>query len=242
MKYCEGCGRKVASSDKYCSKCGKSLIVVGVAKANNESLGTASMVLGIISLVLSFIINLLVFPLALSGFVMGIANKAQKGKKVSGIILNALAMFMAIMVFVTWIFVITFGLIAYYEDKDPIPNHNDQDNVWGTWNCKEISSIGADKYDLTVKLINDDTFTVSKYDNQKDYIEGTYTFNNESINKITKSHKIYSLELKGEKEYKNNDFKEDIDKEYEMVITKTKKDYYAVFNVSDIDKPYYCTK
>ena len=55
-------------------------------KKSGEGLGTASLVLGIISLVLSFTCIIffpifLVIPLALVGLILGIVNKAKKGKK-----------------------------------------------------------------------------------------------------------------------------------------------------------------
>lgn len=246
MKYCEECGQKVENNDKYCPKCGKNLVVVKTNKGGNdnkETLGTVSMVFGIISLVLSFIINLLIFPLALSGFIMGIANKAQNGKKISGIILNALAMFVAIVVFVTCILIVVFSLLAYYDEEEKVdPVQNVQEEILGTWNCKEVTSIADNTYDLTILLNPDNTFSIYKYDTKNDYVEGTYKFDDEGVNRITKSYKLYSLDLSGKKEYENNDFKKEIDKDYEMVITKAKKDLHAVFTADDIEKPYYCIK
>lgn len=243
MKYCEECGQKIGSNDKYCPKCGKSFILVKTSKDNKETLGTISMIFGVISLILSFVINLLIFPLALSGFIIGVVNKAQSGKKISGIILNALAMFIAIVVFITCVLIVIFSLVAYYDEEENTDlTPSVQEEILGTWNCKEVIGLTNNTYDLTILLNNDNTFSIYKYDDKKDYVEGTYEFTDEGVRKITKSYKLYSLDLNGYKEYENNDFKANVDKDYEMVITKTKKDLHAVFNIDDIDKPYYCTK
>ena len=243
MKFCNNCGEKLKNGELYCPNCGKEVGKEIVIKENKEGLGTASMVIGIISLVLSFIINLGAIPIALIGLILGIVNKAQKGKKVSGIILNTIAMILSVVVFI----VIIVLFIVHIPDidthiKEPVIEEPKQEEVLGVWNCKDISSIADNTYELTLTINNDNTFILAKYDTPKDYIEGTYEFEENDIDRFVKPYHLYSIELEGKKEYKNGDYKGEIDVDYDMVITKTKKDMHAVISNDDTDKPYYCTK
>ena len=106
MKFCNNCGEKLKSGELYCSNCGKSVENEIVVENKKEGLGTASMIIGIISLILVFIISLGVLPLALVGLILGIVNKTQKGKKVSGIILNTIAMILSFIVFIILIIIL----------------------------------------------------------------------------------------------------------------------------------------
>ena len=118
MKYCPKCGKENNSEAKFCKECGAAIEENNTSNVVNnttevqkhEGLGTASMVMGIIALVLSFTCFVIfplfiVIPLALVGLILGIVNKVQKGKKFSGIILNAVAIFVAILMTVLFVFV-----------------------------------------------------------------------------------------------------------------------------------------
>ena len=106
MKYCSRCGKQNESNSLFCISCGErfEVDVTGTntdENKNTEGLGTASMIIGIIALVLSFtcifiLPVIIIFPLALVGFILGIVNKAKKGKKISGIILNGIALLISI--------------------------------------------------------------------------------------------------------------------------------------------------
>ncbi len=106
MKYCPKCGSENKEEVKFCSKCGASFEkeVENEVKSNKptkEGLGTASLVIGIIALVFSFtciffLPIFIILPLALVGLILGIVNKAKKGKKFAGIILNAFALVISI--------------------------------------------------------------------------------------------------------------------------------------------------
>ena len=96
--YCEKCGKEMKDNQQFCTNCGNQIT------NNNESLGTASMVIGIISLILTFIFSVMTLPLSITGLILGIINKAKKGKKISGIILNGISIVLS--------FVIIFILIV----------------------------------------------------------------------------------------------------------------------------------
>ena len=246
MKFCNNCGEKLKSGELYCSNCGKSVENEIVVENKKEGLGTASMIIGIISLILVFIISLGVLPLALCGLILGIVNKTQKGKKVSGIILNTIAMILSFIVFIILIIILMVKLpeVNYNEHTyiEPMPNEETKEEVLGVWNCKNISNIKDDNYELTLTVNNDNTFILSKYDSPKNYIEGTYEFEESEVDRFIKPYKFCTLELEGKKEYKNGDYKGEIDVDYDMVITKTKKDMHAVISNDENNTPYYCTK
>ena len=241
MKFCDNCGQKLKTEDQYCPNCGQKIGARVVIRENKEGLGTASMVIGIISLVLAFIISVGVFPLAIVGLILGIVNKADKGKKVSGIILNIIAILLSIMIFIAFLVVLMIAIPdsdSDYEIRD-IPEDSHKEEVVGVWNCKNVKDLEKKDYELTLTVNNDDTFIVASYETPKDYVEGTYDF---EVNNIIRSYKFYSLELEGQKEYKNGDYKGVNNIEYKMVITKIDKEVHAVLNNDDQEKTYYCTK
>ena len=65
-----------------------------VISNTNEKLGIVSLIIGIIALLLSFILNVLNLPIAITGLIFGIHNIKKKGKNKVGIILNVLAIIM----------------------------------------------------------------------------------------------------------------------------------------------------
>lgn len=248
MKFCNNCGEKLKEGEVYCPNCGKEVGKEIIVKENKEGLGTASMIIGIISLILVFIISLGIIPLAFCGLILGIVNKAQRGKKISGIILNTIAMILSFIVFIAVIAILIINTPIPEEDYnegihvDPIPSEESKEEVLGTWNCKKISNIKDETYELTLTVNNDNTFVLSKHDTPKDYIEGTYNFEESEVDRFIKPYKFCALELEGKKEYKNGDYKGETDVDYDMVITKTKKDMHAVISNAENDIPYYCTK
>ena len=128
MKYCPKCGEENKEDAKFCKACGTAMDGNTTSTGGNnvtevkksEGLGTASMIMGIIALVLSFtcfvILPLfIVIPLSLTGLILGIVNKVQKGKKISGIVLNSIAIFVAILM--AFLFMVVFGVAIDQEAK-----------------------------------------------------------------------------------------------------------------------------
>lgn len=74
--------------------------VVNDVPKKKDAKSTISLILGLISTVLSFIINVLVFPVAIVGFILGLASKCKGGKKTAGIILNIVAMVLSVSILV----------------------------------------------------------------------------------------------------------------------------------------------
>ena len=109
--HCTNCGANLTNTDKFCKACGYS--VNGNYSNNNynynnnynnnpqngpkkEPLAVASLIIGIISLTLAIFFNFTILPLAFLGLILGIVNKATKGKKIAGIVLNIFAIVVVI--------------------------------------------------------------------------------------------------------------------------------------------------
>ena len=136
--YCINCGNKLDKDAKFCKECGtKTSRVIDTSEEitnryipKSKGLATASMILGIISLLLGFII----VPLPIIGLVLGLCQKGRCGEKVAGIVLNAFALFIIVL---TWFLVfvfIGFTNVDYqarednYGNSDVIVNDNVEEN------------------------------------------------------------------------------------------------------------------
>ena len=89
-----------------------------------DGCATASLILGIISLILSFILNVLTLPLSLVGLVLGIVAKKGSKNKIVGIILNSISMVVSIIVFIILVFILKAAFFHFDFDMniDPIEN------------------------------------------------------------------------------------------------------------------------
>lgn len=240
MNYCKYCGQEIDKTDEYCPKCGKSQsdeIKIN-NKANKEGLGTTSMILGIISLILAFIINLFVLPLALAGLIIGIVNKAQNGKKVSGIILNGIAMIVSVLVFIALI-VLLVMVVDDYDTEGSSRHHISeigQEEVLGKWNCKSPEKVLSNDYELILELDSDRKFTIKENNNERNYIKGIYSF--EEDNKHT-------IGLNPLEKYENGDLVnkwDNTDDTYIMVVRTNRNRFRAILADNENEKVYYCKK
>lgn len=250
MKFCEHCGEKIGKDEKFCSKCGKKVTDGKVVEnknkstgSNKESLGTASLVIGIISLVLSFIINLFVLPLALVGLILGIVNKAKNGKKISGIILNVVAMLLSVIVFV--VLIVILGISAVNSPNVEDFGHKIQDElnktitvseVQGTWNCRNY---GSNNYVIRLDVNNNYTFKYGLYDSfNENYVTGTYELDDDYI-----SGSRYEINLEGLEKYQNG-IKQTLvdDPDYTLTVRKYGSSISASLEEDDTYKTYTCDK
>ena len=243
MKFCENCGKEIGNLDKHCSHCGKKVNneSVPVKKSSNmEGLGTASMVIGIISLVFSFIINIFIFPVAVIGLILGIISKAHKGKRISGIVLNIIAIVFSILVFIFWICLINYVVDKDYSHDSHIETIHDSVlsfDYAGIWNCKSILS-----NDNEIKLeINDDgTFILSDIKNTGNFIKGTYENSDNHFGSYFGKNNYHAIELDANSRYENDVYKSIDDSEYGMIIAKGKDKSNAILAADDSEKIYYC--
>jgi len=67
---------------------------------NKSGKSTASLILGIISVVLSLILNIFIIPVAIVGFILALIDKNKSGKKIAGIILNSCGIALPIIILI----------------------------------------------------------------------------------------------------------------------------------------------
>lgn len=265
MKYCPKCGTENKAEAKFCSKCGCSFEAEvenetkNVKKVNKEGLGTASLVIGIIALILSFtcIIFLpifIVFPLSLTGLILGIVNKAKKGKKIAGIVLNAFALVIGIITCVIFFAIVgltveeasTEGtslnkfLNQLYNELDRQTSDN---YLEGIYNCKSSTgSTESSDYIVHLELNNDNTFLWGKYnDTDNNYVKGTYTFKDLEKKNASGEYSYYNLKLDGSEFYEDSVKQDEVyASEYEFGITaNNRKKQGILMNVKTYNM-YYC--
>ena len=175
--YCNNCGTENEKETKFCVKCGKEL------GKKSEGLGIASMILGIISIVLSFIITVVTLPLSITGLILGIVNKAKGGKKISGIVLNAISIFLSIVLIFVYLFIgigIFSAVISDPEVRKELENlerdidrYSSTNYVEGEYNCKNFDGNGATgSYIVRFELDDDMNFMWGKYgDTYNNYVK-----------------------------------------------------------------------
>lgn len=266
MKYCPKCGAK-NDDVKFCSKCGTSLTdeKKAVEGKKKEGMATASLILGIISLVFAvgciiFVPIIISIPLAIIGLVLGIVNLCKKGTKFAGIILNVLSIVIScIMAFIVFPIVIAaVGVSAFAEEAstdgsdlnkflNQLYNELDKaqsDNyVAGKYNCKSFSGSGeSGNYVVRMELNTDGTFLWGKYgDTSRNYVKGTYTFGDLNKKDGSGTYSYYSIKLDGD-EYYSNGIKqsEPYASDYEFGITaKNTKKQGIIMNTKTYNM-YYC--
>ncbi len=128
--YCQSCGTKINEGENYCYNCGKPVNEVKVINEpsttnKNEGTRTASIVLGILSLVGTFIAIFAPIALILSiiGLVLAIkANKVYKNP--AGIILNAIGLFFSFIITSIIALIIIFSYNIIKNDLGNLGNFN----------------------------------------------------------------------------------------------------------------------
>ena len=260
--YCPKCGEQNEANVKFCHKCGASLTQTNeISESNKEGLATGSLVIGIISLILSFtcifvVPIFIVIPLALVGLILGIVNKVKKGKKFAGIVLNIIAIVLSVFIFIISILVISViaDNAAKNIDKDKLKKSINQlyneldrstsDNyVKGKYNCKSFDGSGANgDYIVRFELNDDMTFLWGKYnETDKNYVKGTYTFEDLKKTNGDRSYAYYNVKLDGD-EYYNDGVKQDepYESEYEFGITAEATKKQGIIMNTKTQNMYYC--
>lgn len=204
-----------------------------------ESLGTAAMIIGIISIVLSIFLSALIFPLALTGLILGIVNKVKGGKKISGIILNTIAIF--IITLLTILIIHIFHVFTNSDNLDMLFNSlyntleysTSKNYVAGKYDCTGVND-KKNTYLVTLELNEDNTFLYGPYGNlDNNYAKGTYTFEKEE-KKNSGEYKYYMISLAGDKENfimdgKPNDYDFNSKLEFGLTTNNGKKEGVIIF-------------
>ena len=109
--YCSNCGNKIVEGNSFCTKCG--VKIVGgrnnTVKKEKNGLKTASLVLGILGIVISLtlVLSPLAFVISLVGIILGVIAK-KSIKNVEGILISSIGLFLSSLMFVISMLVIYF--------------------------------------------------------------------------------------------------------------------------------------
>ena len=211
---CKNCGY-FCNDSKYCSNCGAELINETVTPNDNtnnnynqnnvaytqpkksDGLWIASLVIGIISLLLSFVLTILIIPLAIIGLVLGIASK-KKGNKVVGIVLNSLAIIVSVVVLFIAIFVLGKAISSeggnflrrLYNELD----YSTSDNyIAAEYDCKDVDNISGN-YLISLYLYKDNTYIYGPYgDLTNNHFKGTYSYEDEHKTNNSGDYKYFMI-------------------------------------------------
>ena len=200
--YCHNCGKKIKENDNYCNKCGKK--IEKKTNTNSKNNTNLSLIIGIISIIGSFIFGIFILPLAIFGIIISIKNNKKEE-----LILNVIASLLSIIIF-TLIFFILFKSFNFLKDnyKDTfkdIPNYHDKNYHDNKYNNEEEPDIDiTGNWFLYQNNIIDQT-TNYKFNSNKTFSytrdnethTGTYNIksNNTYPNYIPNNYKYYELTL-----------------------------------------------
>lgn len=156
--YCTNCGEKLKENANYCTNCGKIVDnkvnydrTISSEQQTQNNIQTASLIIGIVSIFSVFIFNVFVIPLAVMGLILGLRSK----KKINvSVILNIMAIILAIVIFVIFVFLII-NVDDYIEDdsgsssREPyIQERESNSSVIGKWYLYDNNQIYEDNYFL----------------------------------------------------------------------------------------------
>lgn len=185
--YCTKCGNKIKEGNKFCTKCGVSLNKDEIRKSDTkekaDGKAVASLVIGLISLLLSFSLSIIVFPLELIGLIIGILSKTKCSEKTGGIVINIISMIVSFISFV--IIIVLIIIIGVFSDR---AKDVELDNVDGdvnyTWNCKVLEE---SEYAITFSINTYyGSYVWSKYDDTiNNAVYGNYELNKIDEDKYT---------------------------------------------------------
>ncbi len=191
---CSKCGKELENNAKFCNSCGSKVEEKKVAEVKevkkeeprrSNGLGIAGMVIGIVSIILSFFLTVFILVVPIVGLILSLCSKGKKGFKITGIITNALAIVLSIMLCI--LYISTLGSLVggltnivgtAYKSVSP----------YGEWTCVNYYGSSAKTYADNVKLAPDadktilnlktnDTFVYGPYvDSYKNYYKGNFTY------------------------------------------------------------------
>lgn len=120
--FCRNCGKNLNSGQMFCGNCGTKIenqnnvnsfgqYTQGNYNINNQSnlessnnkksgLSITSLILGIVSILLSFLLNIFIIPVAILGLILGLIDKKKSRMKITGIILNSLGIVFPIIILI----------------------------------------------------------------------------------------------------------------------------------------------
>ena len=206
--YCVKCGNKINDTDSFCPNCKTEIkkeldkeiisnenynsidnIPENVKESNDiNSIGESrsfdkkssfSLALGIISLILGFLYNIYILPVAIIGLILGFTCAKKANMKLTAIIVNIISV------------IIILGLYFYYYEKN--------DLLFGNYNC--TNQYGNSGYSITLNLYKDKTFLYGPYNRMtNNYVKGTFDYKILQKSNASGNARYYSLSLNAKKQ------------------------------------------
>ena len=213
VKFCPGCGTKVAETKTEEKKEVKKEVVKAEPVKQEEpqrssGLGIAAMVIGIVSFILAWFLNIFIIVIPVVGLILALCAKGKKGFKITGIILNALSLVICVVMFI--VSMVTLGRAIGTAVDDSIPQIKEgvkevQKTVksgypYGTWYCVDYYDSEAKNYADNVRLAPSDKKTVLYLYTDNTFKYGPYS---ESYKNYYKGTFKYTLETEKNEQYKN---------------------------------------
>lgn len=189
----------------------------------NNKKGKISLIIGIISIIVVFFVQIFAMPLALVGFIIGIKGLKEDKNRKLGLILNTVA------------FVIAVPLLFIYA--------NVLNPIHGTWDCKGFNNGNVEEMDYvnTIYFSKSLNLKISKYGDDNNFVSGTYKFNLLNKTNSDGSARYYNIKMDINKSVTDGKESEENKKvEYEIALPKDKKE--AVFLNLNNNTMYYCVK
>lgn len=181
---------------------------------------TASLIIGVMSIMLSFLISILVLPLTITGFILGITTKEKSGIRTAGIVLNAISAVISILVIVVLV------IILFTISKDISAEHEDykSNSISGTWTCTtEEDETEEDPEYTTFYFYNDYDYSIYNLKNSDDsYLYGKYTYTSSKEKQNSDLYNYYVIRLYDSDDDTHSSDKRDYTAEYEVSINNTK--------------------
>ena len=179
MKFCPECGEKLKKGVKKCPKCSKKEPKKTIKKEQKPKQGfvIAGLVIGIVSIVLSFIMSIFIMPLAILGLIFAICGKGKKGKKIAGIVTNSVAIFISIVMTFVWALIIFNSASTNIGFLDELFGTS---KVEGKWYCKvAYTTYKSNDYTLILDFKDNKKFDWRDYKNpSSNYVTGKYSYTN----------------------------------------------------------------
>lgn len=207
---CKKCGKEVKKTDAFCQYCGTKVEtevkevkkvekkeevkqeVVKKAPVENQGgkgLSIASMVLGIVGIVFSFIIGPFAFILSLLGFIFALCSKRKNGFRLAGLITSIVGIVFQIIetIFIIFFSAVLFSYIGNAIDDYDIDDFLDDDYTYkyatpyGEWTCVPYPEKDyKTKEETTLNLKYGSTFVYGpKGDLDNNYYKGTWSYEKE---------------------------------------------------------------
>lgn len=239
--FCKNCGNQLNENEIFCGRCGTKVEtnIVGENpfnqnfdsnisdKKDKSKKNTISIVLGIVSLVLVFILLVFIWPVSIVGIIFGILALKENKKYKLGLILNIISLVIAIPLFMLY---------------SNIINSKPSNPTVGTWDCKAFNN-GDNKnldYIITMTLNNDNQFKWNKYNDAKNnHVIGTYEFEDLHKTNYGETANYYKIILTGDEFVNNGELQSEVYKStYEIGILKDTDE--AILMNETTYNMYYC--